>query len=441
MRLRLRRLRGRLRGRGAAREDRRDPRAAPGPAHDHRDRPVRRARPHGARRDHARARCASAAARAIRRGAQARRDAVAPEDPFTFIYTSGTTGPPKGCVLTHGNYRAIIDMVGEAGEIHGRRGRLPLPPARALLRAADPARVVRPRRRRSPTSAATPSRSSPSCCEVKPTYLPSVPRVFEKIYTLAHGAIEAQPPEEQAQAEQAIALGVKVRDMKARGEEVPDGAAEAPSTRPTRSCSRTSARSSAATCARRPAAPRRSPTRSSSSSTPAACPVLEGYGMTETATAATVSTRREPPLRHRRARAAGRRAEDRRRRRDPRSKARTSSRGYHNQAPTQLRRGRGRLAAHRRPRLDRRGRLPVDHRPQEGHHHHRRRQEPHAGQHRERPQAVPLDLPGRDARRPAPLPGRADHARRGGDRRSARASTACPSDIADARRRRPRSTS
>ena len=40
-----------------------------------------------------------------------------PEDPFTFIYTSGTTGPPKGCVLTHGNYRAIVDMVSEAGEI------------------------------------------------------------------------------------------------------------------------------------------------------------------------------------------------------------------------------------------------------------------------------------------------------------------------------------
>jgi len=48
---------------------------------------------------------------------EARRAAVKPEDPFTFIYTSGTTGPPKGCVLTHGNYRAIIDMVGEAGEI------------------------------------------------------------------------------------------------------------------------------------------------------------------------------------------------------------------------------------------------------------------------------------------------------------------------------------
>ncbi len=47
----------------------------------------------------------------------ARRAAVRPEDPYTFIYTSGTTGPPKGCVLTHGNYRAIVNMIGDAGEI------------------------------------------------------------------------------------------------------------------------------------------------------------------------------------------------------------------------------------------------------------------------------------------------------------------------------------
>ena len=62
----------------------------------------------------------------------------------------------------------------------------------------------------------------PELLEVKPTYLPSVPRVFEKIYTLAHGAIEAKPPEERQRAEQAIALGVKVRDMINRGEEVPE---------------------------------------------------------------------------------------------------------------------------------------------------------------------------------------------------------------------------
>jgi long-chain acyl-CoA synthetase len=41
---------------------------------------------------------------------EARAAAVTPEDTFTIIYTSGTTGPPKGCVLSHGNYRRTLDM-------------------------------------------------------------------------------------------------------------------------------------------------------------------------------------------------------------------------------------------------------------------------------------------------------------------------------------------
>ena len=64
----------------------------------------------------------------------------------------------------------------------------------------------------------------------------------------------------------------------------------------------------------------------------------------------------------------------------------------------------------------RRGRLRLHHRPQEGHHHHGGRQEPDAGEPRERPQADALGQPGRHARRPPAVPGDADHARRGGDR-------------------------
>ena len=39
---------------------------------------------------------------------------VTPTDVCTFIYTSGTTGPPKGCVISHGNYRAMLDMTQRA---------------------------------------------------------------------------------------------------------------------------------------------------------------------------------------------------------------------------------------------------------------------------------------------------------------------------------------
>ena len=66
----------------------------------------------------------------------ARYESVAPDDICTFIYTSGTTGPPKGCVISHGNYRAMLDMVVEQ-ERPGRRRRadLPVPPVGAFVRA------------------------------------------------------------------------------------------------------------------------------------------------------------------------------------------------------------------------------------------------------------------------------------------------------------------
>jgi long-chain acyl-CoA synthetase len=218
----------------------------------------------------------------------ARRAGVRPEDPFTFIYTSGTTGPPKGCVLTHGNYRAIINMISEAGEITEDEViylYLPLAHSYALLIqlavfdlggtlayfGGDTKQIV------------------PELLEVKPTYLPSVPRVFEKIYTLAHGAIEAQPPEERERAQAAIELGMKVRDMMSRGESVPEEL-QAPFEEADEQLFKNvraifggdvrHATSGAAPIAR----------EILEFFWACGVPVLEGYGMTETATAATTST-------------------------------------------------------------------------------------------------------------------------------------------------------
>ncbi len=218
----------------------------------------------------------------------ARRAAVLPEDPYTFIYTSGTTGPPKGCVLTHGNYRAIVDMISESGEISDDEViylYLPLAHSFALLIqlavfdlggtlayfGGDTKQIV------------------PELMEVKPTYLPSVPRVFEKIYTLAHGAIEAKPPEERQRAQEAIKLGVKVRDMINRGEAVPEelqkpfDEADDELFKLVRSIFGGNVRHATSGAA---------PIAKEILEFFWACgvPVLEGYGMTETATAATVST-------------------------------------------------------------------------------------------------------------------------------------------------------
>jgi long-chain acyl-CoA synthetase len=219
---------------------------------------------------------------------EARRAAVRPEDPFTFIYTSGTTGPPKGCVLTHGNYSAIVEMVGEAGEIQGDEViylYLPLAHSFALLIqlavfdlggtlayfGGDTKAIL------------------PELLEVKPTYLPSVPRVFEKIYTVAHGAIEALPDDERKAANEAIALGVKVRNMINADEPVPEDMQKAFDEADERFFANVRAIFGGNV---RHATSGAAPIAREILEFFWACgvPVLEGYGMTETATAATTST-------------------------------------------------------------------------------------------------------------------------------------------------------
>ncbi|MEA2428570.1 MAG: long-chain acyl-CoA synthetase [Thermoleophilaceae bacterium] len=141
---------------------------------------------------------------------------VTPDDACVFIYTSGTTGPPKGVILTHGNYRAMCDMVEERADAIGPGQTvylfLPLAHAFALLIQfvalelgaeiaywqKDPQKII------------------PDLMEVKPTYFPSVPRIFEKLYTLANAS--AEDPEK---LKQAVRVGMKVRQMRERGEEVP----------------------------------------------------------------------------------------------------------------------------------------------------------------------------------------------------------------------------
>jgi long-chain acyl-CoA synthetase len=219
---------------------------------------------------------------------EARRAGVRPADPFTFIYTSGTTGPPKGCVLTHSNYRAMIDMIRTVREIKEDELTylyLPLAHSFALLiqlAAFDLGSTLA-------YFGGDTKQIVPELMEVKPTYLPSVPRVFEKVYTIAHGAIEAQPPKEQERSQAAIELGIKVRDLEARGEPIPEELQE-----PFADADEKLFKNVRAVFGGRVR-------HATSGAAPIAreileffwacgVPVLEGYGMTETATAATIST-------------------------------------------------------------------------------------------------------------------------------------------------------
>jgi long-chain acyl-CoA synthetase len=147
---------------------------------------------------------------------RSRTAAVGPDDPFTFIYTSGTTGPPKGCVLTHGNYRSVLDMVADRGLFSEGDELvylfLPLAHAFALLiqlGAVDMGTAIA-------YYGGDTKAIVPELMEVKPTYLPSVPRIFEKLYTLAQQQLT---PDE---LELIRTVGGQIKDLEIRGEAVPE---------------------------------------------------------------------------------------------------------------------------------------------------------------------------------------------------------------------------
>ncbi len=168
---------------------------------------------------------AISAAEVAERGAQhdateweQRWSSVTPEDICTFIYTSGTTGPPKGCVISHGNYRSMLDMVldvGALGDDELTYLYLPLAHSFALLiqfgTVALGATIAYWQR--------DPLKIMADLAEVKPTYFPSVPRIFEKIYTAATAAAEKAGGMKKAVFNWAIGVGRRMRETERAGRE------------------------------------------------------------------------------------------------------------------------------------------------------------------------------------------------------------------------------
>ncbi len=146
---------------------------------------------------------------------------VDPEDPYTIIYTSGTTGPPKGVVLTHANAMSVCQMVEEIDIVQpGDTTYLYLPLAHAFalttqLASFDQGTTI-------VFYGQDTKRIVEEIAQTNPTYLPSVPRIFEKIYTLAMNMQAQASQEDQDRFRQALKLAVEVRLRQQRGETVPE---------------------------------------------------------------------------------------------------------------------------------------------------------------------------------------------------------------------------
>ncbi|MDC0771412.1 AMP-dependent synthetase/ligase [Streptomyces sp. HD] len=154
---------------------------------------------------------------------RSRSDAVRAEDLLAIIYTSGTTGPKKGCALTHGNYVSVL-------RAH------PQPPAKADA-AADQSngtvfvvtgphtiamlmqvlawwsRYTLAYRRGSSTD-----RLADEVREARPQILPLVPLALEQIYS---AVLASWPQEDTSLLIEAARAGLEVRERRLRGERIP----------------------------------------------------------------------------------------------------------------------------------------------------------------------------------------------------------------------------
>jgi long-chain acyl-CoA synthetase len=135
---------------------------------------------------------------------------VSPNDLATLVYTSGTTGPPKGCMLTHSNVISTMEMYLEQirfDETHTVFMFLPL--AHVLARVTQMVSIQ---------VGATiaywerdPGKILENLAEVRPSHFPSVPRVFEKIYTAATAGIEDQKRVKRTLVHWALDTGARTR--------------------------------------------------------------------------------------------------------------------------------------------------------------------------------------------------------------------------------------
>ena len=149
----------------------------------------------------------------------ARVRAAEPDEIASLVYTSGTTGPPKACILTHRNFMEATHTLEESLDLTGAGAPIEfflfLPLAHVFARIVqiftldlggaltywqrDPQRLLEDIR------------------ESRPTYFPSVPRVWEKIYTAATTGVADAPPHRRAIFHWALGVGRRARELERAG--------------------------------------------------------------------------------------------------------------------------------------------------------------------------------------------------------------------------------
>jgi long-chain acyl-CoA synthetase len=152
------------------------------------------------------------------------RSAVGEQDLFTYIYTSGTTGPPKACMISHRNYYEMVGAVDDVPEFIGPGDLilLYLPLAHNfgrclhLLSAYVGCTIA---------FCPDPMRVAEVAPVVKPTVLPSVPRVFEKVHTAVQASFDESTGVKRKLIDWALGVGRRVSELRQQKRPIPAGLA------------------------------------------------------------------------------------------------------------------------------------------------------------------------------------------------------------------------
>jgi long-chain acyl-CoA synthetase len=142
---------------------------------------------------------------------------------LTIVYTSGTTGPPKGCIMLHKNYAAVVDALSEihinlAGDVVLLF--LPLAHTYAQLVLYDAAGIGF-------TVAFCPDilRVAEALEEVHPSGMPSVPRVYEKVHAAVTAKLDEATGVQRRIADWALRVGYRASRVRQQGRALPPGLA------------------------------------------------------------------------------------------------------------------------------------------------------------------------------------------------------------------------
>jgi long-chain acyl-CoA synthetase len=150
--------------------------------------------------------------------------AIEEDDLYTVIYTSGTTGPPKGCMIRHRNYYAMTSVVDDMDDHYQPDDSmllyLPLAHNFGRLMLLSGAYVGFPI-----AFLADPLRVGDAMLELKPSVLPSVPRVYEKVYSAVQARFDEATGVKRRLIDWALPIGYEVSRLQGKGEPVPRGLA------------------------------------------------------------------------------------------------------------------------------------------------------------------------------------------------------------------------